>query len=295
MVNLDLKNINLNLDIIKGDVFVISAICLVVVGFLFGIFIIHDIQTAVFLAIFFGILPFVFQKVIESQVEKEKEEQFIRFCLDLAQLLQTDITLPYALKELEKNDYGVLNNAIRRLSARIDWGVRVEEAFSLFAEEIGNPVVSRNIKVLIEIYKSGGDLGKSLEGLINSLVEIRRLRRERESAVYENILHAYLVFLFFLGVVVVLDAFLIPFLKTSFGTNFMGFNGKSNLDITQILFHLAVMQSIFAGLALGKMYDNSYKAGLKHVMIFLILTVIIFKIVLPLIPKNMSLLSLPNV
>jgi flagellar protein FlaJ len=275
--------------------FLLASIVLFIFGVFFGLLLLHDAQTALFLAIFFAIVPLVFQKVVESQIEKEKEEQFIRFCLDLAQLLQTDITLPHALRELEKNDYGVLNNAIKRLSARIDWGIRVEEAFSLFADELENPTISRNIKVLVEIYRSGGDLGKSLEALINSLIEIRRLRRERESAVYENILHAYLVFLFFLGVVVVLDAFLIPFLRTSFGMNLMGFRGKSNLDITQVLFHLAVMQSIFAGLALGKMYDNSYKSGLKHVMTFLLLTVIIFKIILPLIPKNITLISIPNV
>ncbi|HIP66855.1 MAG TPA: hypothetical protein EYH09_01905 [Candidatus Nanopusillus sp.] len=277
------------------NIFVFSSIVLSITGLLFGIILLRDLHTSLSLAIFLGALPITIQKIIESQIEKEKEEQFIRFALDLAQLLQTGITLPYAMKEIEKNDYGVLNNAVKRLSARIDWGVRVEEAFRLFAEELENDLIKRNICVLIEIYRAGGDLGKSLEALINSLVEVRRLRRERESAVYENILHAYLVFLFFLGVVIVIEAFLVPFLQTSFGVNILGFSGKSNINIDTILFHLAVMQSIFAGLALGKMYDNSYKAGLRHVLIFLVLTMIVFKIILPLIPKGVSLMSLPTI
>ena len=285
-------NVNFIEDI---NTFVLSSVVIAVIGLLFGIILLNDPHTALFLAIFLGALPIAIQKIIESQIEKEKEEQFIRFALDLAQLLQTGITLPYAMKEIEKNDYGVLNSAVRRLSARIDWGIRVEEAFKLFAEELENDLIKRNIRVLIEIYRAGGDLGKSLEALINSLVEVRRLRREREGAVYENILHAYLVFLFFLGVVIVIEAFLVPFLQTSFGANVLGLSGKSDINIDTILFHLAVMQSIFAGLALGKMYDNSFKAGLRHVLIFLILTIIVFRIILPLIPKGVSLMSLPTI
>jgi|GEM_PF-1638720 len=254
-----------------------------------------NFDNAIFLSIFLSLLPILINKVIENKIEKEKEEQFIRFSLNLAELLKAGIPLPYAIKEIEKVDYGILNPAIRRLAARIDWGIKIEDAFGLFAEELENKTIKRNIKTLMEIYKSGGDLGKSLEAIINTLLEIKRLKRSRESAVYENILHAYLVFLFFLGVVIVLETFLLPFLSESLGTNILGFSGESNINIKDVLFHLAIIQSVFAGLALGKMYDDSYKAGIKHILIFLIMIIIVFKVILPLIPKEIALLSLPTI
>jgi len=277
----------MRVEIISMIIFAISF------GLLYLLF--NDLNNAIFFSVFISLLPIMIVKVIENKIEKEKEEQFIRFSLSLAELLKTGIPLPHAMKEIEKSDYGTLNPAIRRLSARIDWGIRMDEAFTLFAEELGNKTIKRSVKTLIEIYKSGGDLGKSLEAIINTLLEIKRLRRNRESAVYENILHAYLVFLFFLGVVIVLEAFLIPFLSSSLESDTLGFSGKSNIDMHAVLFHLAIMQSIFAGLALGKMYDDSYKSGIKHVLIFLIMVILVFKIILPLIPKGVILSSLPTI
>ncbi len=252
----------------------ISALAIFLLGYFFAK---PFLDLILLISILIVAVPIALDIAIRNQIRKELEESFLRFALDLAEVLKAGLPISLALAEVSKNDYGLLTDSVRRLAARIDWGIGVEESFMLFARETESELIERNVKMLIELYRAGGDLGKSLEALINSLIEIRRLRRERESAVYENILHAYFVFLFFLGIALVLRSFLLPFLNTSLLPDES--SNVSTSNIGEMIFHLALIQAIFAGLILGKMSEGTVKAGIKHSLIFVLLSIIILKII----------------
>lgn len=250
--------------------------------------IINSILTSIIVSIF----PYLIYNAILNKIEKEKEEMFIKFVLDLAHLLKSGLTLPVALKELERTDYKILNPLIRNLSARIDWGTDLVEAFEYFAEESDSKTIKRVIKIVLDIYKAGGSLDKGLEAAINSILEIRRMKKEREALIHENILDSYLVFFFFIGIIVTMAIFLIPFLQFSLPGNTNIINAN---EINNLMYILSIIQSVFAGLALGKMYDGRYTSGLKHVLIFLLIVVIVFNILIPMIPKGMNIINITNI
>jgi len=257
--------------------------------FIIQIFLGFSIENTLITSLVVSIIPYFIYQTIVSKMEEEKEENFIRFATDLADLLRTGLTLPVALGHLEKSDYGSLNSLIRNLSARIDWGIGTIEAFNRFAEESNNKTISMIIKNIINIYTSGGSLAESLEASVKAIKDVRKLKKQRESMLYENVLHSYIVFLFFLATSVVLIVFLLPFLDLSLP----GETKKiSSNEIINSLYLMSVIQAFFAGLIIGKMYKGSYKAGLKHSLMFIILTLIVFKVVLPLIPKGPIAISL---
>lgn len=228
-------------------------------------------------------MPTLIYQTYISKKEEDKENNFFRFSIDLVDLLRSGLPLPTALNYLEKADYGPLNKAIKNLSARIDWGVGIVESFNLFSEECNNKTISTIIKNAINIYKSGGELDKGLEAAVKSIKEIKQLKKQRESLLFDNLIHSYVVFFFFLITSIIIVVFLVPFLDIS--------NSESRLkpeDITSNLYIISVIQSFFSGLAIGKMYKNSYKAGIKHSLAFLLLTLIVFKLLIPLIPKSMD-------
>jgi flagellar protein FlaJ len=233
--------------------------------------------------IIFGIFPYLIYQEINSRIEKEKEEEFIKFSLDLIDLLKSGLPLPLALRQIEKNDYGRINDLIRNLSSRIDWGINIEDSFMQFAEESNNNMIKRTIKSLIDIYKGGGNLENGLEAIINSIMEVRKIKESRKAEMHENIIHSYIVFIFFLGIIFTFELFLLPFLQISLP----GQTSNINVNfVTNLMYYMSIIQAIFAGLAMGKMYDDSYKAGAKYILIFLFMVIFLFDLVLPLTPKG---------
>ncbi|MGC9079593.1 MAG: type II secretion system F family protein [Nanopusillaceae archaeon] len=237
-----------------------------------------------------GLLPYLIYQEINNRIEKEKEENFTRFLEDLIDLLKSGLSLPVALEEIEKTDYGRINSLIRNLSARINWGISVEESLLSFAEESNNRTIKRSIKSLIDIYKSGGNLEKSLEAVLNSLLEVKKIKEARRTAIHENIVDSFLVFVFFLGIVFTFEVFLLPFLSIELpgqAAKFIDMN-----FINELIYNLSIIEAISAGLAMGKMYENSYKAGAKYVLIFLLMVLILFNFIIPLVPKGAILINI---
>jgi len=260
-----------------------------IISFILQIYLGIPLENVLVTSIIISTIPYFAYQTIVAKMEEEKEENFMRFAMDLADLLRTGLTLPVALSHLEKTDYGPLNPLVKNLSARIDWGISSIEAFNKFAEESNNKTISMIIKNIINIYTSGGSLAESLEASVRAVKDIKKLKKQRESILYENVLHSYIVFLFFLATSLVLIVFLLPFLDLSLPGETSKINSN---EIINNLYILSVVQAFFAGLAIGKMYKGSYKAGLKHSLIFVILTLIVFKIVLPFLPKTPIVISL---
>ncbi|MEM1688211.1 MAG: type II secretion system F family protein [Nanopusillaceae archaeon] len=271
----------------------IEIISIILFFFLYFIFssLNYSLEDVLITSIVLSSLPVLLYYSYVSKKEEIKENNFFRFSIDLIELLRSGLPLPIALNYLEKSDYGPLNRAVKNLSARIDWGVGIVESFALFSEECNNKTISKIIKNVINIYKSGGELDKGLEASVKSIKEVRQLKKQRESLLFENVIHSYIVFFFFLITSLIMIIFLVPFLDISSLENESRIRAE---DISSNLYIISVVQSFFSGLAIGKMYKGSYKAGLKHSLIFLFLTLVIFKLVIPMFPKSLNIYSLFN-
>jgi len=271
----------------KEEIIDISIIIITI--FLFYFIFNFNILNSIVTGIIIGIFPYLIYQTIVNNIEKEKEEQFIRFSIDLIGLLKSGLSLPIALKQLEKNDYGRINELIKNLSSRIDWGISIEDSFTEFAEESNNRMIKRTIQSLIDIYKEGGNLEQGLEAIINSIMEIRKIKEDKKAEMHENIIHSYIVFAFFLGIIFTFQVFLLPFLQISLPGQASNVNFSF---INDLMYYMSIIQAVFAGLSMGKMYDDSYKAGAKYVAIFLFMVIILFNIINPIVPKGMFLINI---
>ena len=271
----------------KEEIIDISIIIITI--FLFYFIFNFNILNSIVTGIIIGIFPYLIYQTIANNIEKEKEEQFIRFSIDLIGLLKSGLSLPTALKQLEKNDYGRINELVKNLSSRIDWGVSIEDSFTEFGKESNNRMINRTIQSLIDIYKEGGNLEQGLEAIINSIMEIRKIKEDKKASIHENIIHSYIVFAFFLGIVITFQIFLLPFLQISLPGQASNVNFNF---INDLMYYMSIIQAVFAGLSMGKMYDDSYKAGTKYVAIFLFMVIILFNIIIPIVPKGMFLINI---
>ncbi|MBR9682179.1 MAG: type II secretion system F family protein [Candidatus Aenigmarchaeota archaeon] len=200
---------------------------------------------------------------------KDIEERFPDFLRDISENISAGMTLPQAIKALKETDYGNLSPHVKRMVIQMDWGVTFEDVLRDFSEE-GTPLIKRTVSTVIETYSGGGNLSEVLRSIGRSISEVNKLRKERYSGVYSQVISGYLIFFVFLGILVSLQRFLIPSLL-SISAPELGLSASSTLDFYSDIFQwLVLIQGFFSGLVIGKMSEGNIISGLKHCLILML-------------------------
>jgi len=210
---------------------------------------------------------------LEVSRVKSLEEMFTVFLRDLVEAVRGGLVLPQAFKRVSKNDYGPLTPYVKKMAARVDWGIPVEKILFNFSKETGSKLIGRVISSVIESHRAGGNLTDVLEALGNTAVEVERLRAERRLYLQSQVITGYIVFFVFLGVMIGLKKFLLPSL-TELSVGAAPPAIKPTLiakEYTGMFQNLIVIQGFFAGLIVGKMAEGQVWAGVKHSLIMMVI------------------------
>ena len=229
-----------------------------------GMIIQYTLFTAVSVIIAFA--PLTYFQYRSYRISKEIESKFSYFLIGIAEGLESNMSLPNAMKYAAKNDYGALNPYIGKAISQISWGMPLEKVLSNLAEELKNPVITRSVSTIIETYQSGGDIAASLSAVARSVTEIEKIRSERSSRLSGNILQSYIIYFVFIAIVVGIQQFLLPiFMGSGFSILSSQGYGADLSRLYSVRFRdLAVIQGIFSGLIIGKLSSGSLSSGLKH-------------------------------
>lgn len=207
------------------------------------------------------------------QRKKEVEELFPDFIRDITEGLRGGMTLPLAIKYASNNNYGALNIHIKTLVAQITWGIPFDNALHHFVKSIDNPTITRAISTVIEAHRSGGNIAEALDAVGKSTVEIEKLRRERASRISSQMMTGYVIFFIFIVIMIGMREFLLPALTwgsiDNSGNEMMAASqANNNVELYGRMFtHLAIIQGLFSGIAIGKLAEGSISAGAKHAAI----------------------------
>jgi len=217
------------------------------------------------------------------------EDAFPDFLSDLHSIMGSQLPLPTALKIIKNSDYGPLSKLINKLNNRIELGVPFPEAFKKLGEETKSDSIKSAITVLISAYKAGGGrLSQIFGATAFNFRHIRNLKKKRMSELQIHIISGYIIFIVFLGVLVILNnSLFVEAAKAQ--TPFMG-NASSGISIpgvsqavtsaarehirsrfTDIMFYLFLIQAFFSGISIGELTEGNFMAGLKHAVILMVI------------------------
>ncbi|MBW6451276.1 MAG: type II secretion system F family protein [DPANN group archaeon] len=226
-----------------------------------------------FVAVIIALGPFAYFQYKSYRISKEIESNFSYFLIGVSEGLESNMSLPNALKYSAKNDYGVLDPYINKIISQISWGVTLDKILIDFADRVNNPVIKRSVSTIIETYNSGGNLASSLSAVASYVTEIEKVRNERLSRLSNNMLQNYVIYFVFLVILVGIQQILLPiFMKSGFGVVSSASYGISLSQLYSVRFRdLAVMQGLFSGLIIGKLSSGTLASGLKHsaIMVFI--------------------------
>jgi flagellar protein FlaJ len=202
---------------------------------------------------------------------KDIEERFPDFLRDVTENIKTGMTLTQAIIATKNSYYGALTPHIRKIVTKIDWSIPFDEVLREFSSRT-TPLIKKTVSTIIETYSGGGDITQILEATGKTIKEINKIRKERFSAIYSQMITGYMIYFIFIGVLIVLQKYLMPsLLSFSSAEGGMGSLEGTTEMYSDIFQWLILIEGFFSGLVVGKMAEGSLLAGLKHSFILIII------------------------
>jgi len=257
----------------------------------------------IILAITVGWSTFWMDFFIENKRQKELEKHFPEFVRNLVGAIKSGMPISRAIIHVSTNDYGALSANVTKLANQLEWSIPFHKTLNNFADNTNNIIIKRAISTVIEAERSGGNMEDVLESITNSLIEIKKIKLQRQASIHSQIIQSYVIFFVFLGIMILIQNVLVPYISDFSESNAGSVTGESALGVEQkvtldfsspnhlmssvsqwftsfhgILLMLALFQGFFAGLVMGKLAEGDLKSGLKHSMI--LVTVAFFVITL---------------
>jgi flagellar protein FlaJ len=221
----------------------------------------------VFFAIIIAVFPPAVLSYIDFKWRKAIDEHLPDLFRSIVQAQQTGMTLPQALEDASKRDYGPLTAELKKMTAQISWGMSFEEALLAMGKRVNTVLMQRTVPMIIEASRSGGHVEKVFDPMGKFIQTTLLLDKERRTQTRPYIAIIYVAFFVFIFTVILLFK---SFFVSVEGLPLLGSAVMSPMTIERMFFHMTSIQAFFGGLVAGKMGDGSVSAGLKHSLILMI-------------------------
>jgi len=202
----------------------------------------------------------------------------------VAEAGRVGVSIPKALAIASRYDLGPLTPELRKAVTKLSWGYPLEKVINDLIEELGTPTSRRAFKLILEASKSGGDVEEMLMVLQRHISGIQLTLRERRTMMRPYISYGYIAFFVFLAIeVILLKSFFLPILSMRAIVSGMQSMFKISITPEQIrtyFYHISLLEALISGLVSGKMGEGTIFAGLKHVAILLISTILTFHLLI---------------
>jgi len=214
---------------------------------------------------------------------RQVDKNIPRLLRDITEAVRSGVTLPKALEEASQRNYGPVSKELEHAISMFSFGASFEDSLMSFARRLKRPDAMRFSTTLIEAHQTGGKLIDVLSASIDLSSRLEEFREEQYTNMKPYTMTMYMTTVIFLTMAyVMLHQFLGPLgaAATNPSTQSSGLLAGV-LDInyyTSLLFWASVLESVFAGLILGKIVDRELSAGLRHSVILTIVTLVFFNI-----------------
>ena len=243
-----------------------------------------------------GTLPHWLDIMAENRRQKDIETRFPEFVRNLSGAIKSGMPVAQAVVHVSEGDYGALTPNLKKLAWQIEWSIPFHKSFINFGKETENPVIRRAIATVIQAEQAGGNIEDVLVSVTESLLQIKKIKEERKSGIHAQIMQSYIIFFVFLGVMIVIQNLLIPYMIRFGATNTetgvaaaqigggirlqaqLDFSSPANfflslggwiMSLNGIFLLMSLIQGLFAGVVLGKLAEGDLTSGLRHSLIMM--------------------------
>lgn len=233
----------------------------------------------IFIGVLILLIPFIIFDEMNSYRIRQIESGIPDFLSNLASINEAGILLVDAIVMSMQLKIGILHSEVRRLVNDISWGTKLDDALRKFEFRIRTDMTRRIITLIIKANEATGDIKSVLTIAAFDADVQRQLKKERNAEMFVYVFIIYISFMVFLFIVYILAAYFLPAMP-DFGENeIIGTSLIVDFDIENyilLFFHGAMIQGFCSGLVAGKMGSGAIRAGLKHSVIMMSVTYLLF-------------------
>jgi flagellar protein FlaJ len=213
---------------------------------------------------------------VDYKWRKAIDEHLPDLFRSIVQAQETGMTLPQAIEEASKRDYGPLTVELKKMAAQISWGMSFEESLLSLGKRVNTVLMQRTVPMIIEASRAGGRIEKVFDPMGKFIQTTLLLDKERRTQTRPYIAIIYVAFFVFLFTLVLLFR---SFFSSMQGLSILG-AGVPQSATERMFFHITYIQAFFGGLVAGKMGDGAIRAGLRHSLVLMLCGYIILKLFL---------------
>lgn len=218
---------------------------------------------------------------------RKMEAEFPALIRDISLSVESGMTLQAALSLTAQGEYGALNPVIKHLANLVSWGVSFEEALLYLARKYPTPLIKRTVATIIEASKSGGETGPILKTVAIDCEETKGLEKRRSAETQPYLMVGYMAFFVFMAVIIMVSRSFIGMMAQIVAETTVGEVGGIRFRVSPediamyktLFFHALIVQGIFAGLVTGKIGEGTILAGIKHSLIFIVISIIAYRLI----------------
>lgn len=226
------------------------------------------------LAIFIPLISLFLILNRKEKIRKEEEAFFPIFLRDFTENIRSGKNIVSSLENLKDLDYKSLSPLIKKLYVEVKLGIPFDKALNNLAKRSGSKLIKKISITIGEALKAGGDISLTIESVIRGMIEVEKVKREREMISSPTKINGFMIYFMFLIIMIILIKFLIPAVQSS---QQIAINIQ---EIKNILIHLVLIQSFFNGILIGKMSEGSTISGLRYSIFLMLIGYIVFSILI---------------
>ncbi|MEE9150857.1 MAG: type II secretion system F family protein [Thermoplasmata archaeon] len=210
------------------------------------------------------------------------EDRLPDFLRDVAEAGRFGMTLADAILVASEGRYGRLTPEIKKMAARIDWGVPANEAIRLFANKVKTPLVEKVCAIIMKSNDAGGNVADVLTLVANDTKQIQLMDKERKVSMSTYIAVIYISFFVFLFTIIILNVTFLPKMReageetakimaSSEGGGTVQIIQAQVISAIQFTYLIASLaHAVGDGLIAGTLSTGKLRNGLVHSSILLI-------------------------
>jgi len=242
------------------------------------IHVLEKLTLVFFISLIIFLTPISILTYLENRWKKTVDANLPSMLKELVDGLSAGLSLPQALITVAKSGgFGPLDKPLKKLAVEVSWGSPFTEALKDFTDYLDTKLARRLQGIIIEAYRSGGDVERVFMTAAEHLDKLWELRKTRASEVRPFMFIIYISFVVFLVITYAFNNVLFKSLAqtsellTGYVVGGLSINPATSALMSLILFHAIILEGFFGGLIIGKITSGRIFSGLIHSVILLLI------------------------
>ena len=230
------------------------------------------------------VTPYAVLVEMRNRKIKKIEEHIPDFLKQLASLNESGLNIVSAIRVISASNLGALTSEIVLIRKDLEWGMLLTDALKRFERRVSSMTVTKVTSILLKAMEAAGTIKDALFTAANDAQLYLELKNRVKNEMFVYIVVIYMTFCVFLFTIYILTSnFIQIFSKMhipNIGNSYIQFRVPNVNEMIQLFYHTSLINGTVSGLIAGLMGEGELRAGLKHVLVLVMITYLVFTFLL---------------